>query len=279
MALQAQKGIDVADYEVFRRFLEESCGIVLGDNKQYLVASRLSPLMRHHGMADLGDLVRRLQSAGGQRLRAEVIDAMTTNETQWFRDIYPFRILSDQLFPEFERQGKRQIRIWSAACSSGQEAYSVAMTLEAYRAQGRNLDARIVGTDISPQMVARATAAEYGASEIRRGLNDEQQRRYFDAVDRETWRVRPAVARRASFRQHNLLESFALLGRFDLILCRNVLIYFSLDCRADILRRMGQAMEPGGYLMVGASESLPRELDEFEMVRCRPGVVYRKRSG
>ncbi|MQM40259.1 Chemotaxis protein methyltransferase Cher2 [wastewater metagenome] len=281
MALESRKDnntMAAADYEAFRRFLEERSGIMLGENKQYLVTSRLAPLLRRHSLADLGALVQRLQSAGGQQLRTEVVDAMTTNETQWFRDIYPFRILADQLFPEFERRGKRHIRIWSAACSSGQEAYSVSMTLSEYQAKGRNLDATIVGTDISTQIVGRAKAAEYSASEIRRGLSEERQRRYFDAVDQNTWRVRPEVTRRVSFRQHNLLEAYGTLGRFDLILCRNTLIYFSMPTRTDLIRRMGQALEPGGYLMVGASESLPRELTEFEMVRCHPGVVYRRKD-
>jgi chemotaxis protein methyltransferase CheR len=265
-------------YDAFRKFLETSCGIVLGDNKQYLVNSRLGPLMSELGVADLGELVGRLDRPGSGALRARVIDAMTTNETQWFRDIYPFSTLSEQLFPDLERQGKRNLRLWSAGCSSGQEPYSLSIVLQEYRAQGRNIDGQIIATDISPQMIARSAGGRYSASEIRRGLTPERQKRFFQTVDANTWRVHPDIARRASFRQHNLLESFSLLGRFDIIFCRNVLIYFSLSSREDILRRMAQTLNPGGYLVVGASEALSRNLEEFEMVRCHPGVVYRLRS-
>jgi chemotaxis protein methyltransferase CheR len=266
------------DYERFRRFLETSCGIVLGDNKQYLVLSRLSGLMVRHDAEDLGALVTRLERGGAQRLRAEVIDAMTTNETQWFRDVYPFALLKETLLPKFERAKRSSIRIWSAGCSSGQEPYSLSMAVDEYREAGRSLDAQIVGTDISPQMIARAQAAEYGATEVRRGLSPERQRRFFVSAGSERWRVRPETSRRVTFRQHNLLESFTVLGSFDLIFCRNVLIYFSLASREQIVRRMAQSLNPGGYLVVGASESLSRNLDDFEMERCDPGVIYRRRE-
>lgn len=269
--------IDPRHYEAFRLFLERSCGIVLGDNKQYLVASRLNQLMKAEGVADLGQLVQRLESTQGRALRADVIDAMTTNETQWFRDTYPFTVLKDHLLPELERAGKRQVRIWSAGCSSGQEPYSMSIAIEERRESGGTIDGQILGTDVSPQMIERARGAEYFASEIRRGLSPERHQRHFESVTPQTSRVRPAIARRVGFRQHNLLESFSMLGRFDLIFCRNVLIYFSLAVREDIIRRMGQVLTPGGYLVVGASESLSRNMDDFEMVRCNPGVVYRRR--
>lgn len=265
-------------YELFRRFLEKSCGIVLGDNKQYLVASRLSRLMGEQGVSDLGVLVARLERPGQEPLRARVIDAMTTNETQWFRDIYPFATLQGQLLPEFQGRGGG-LRIWSAGCSSGQEPYSISMAVEEFRDRSRNIDVQIVGTDISPQMIERARAAQYVANEIRRGLTPERQQRFFWTVDADTWQLRPEPVRRVSFHQHNLLDSFSVLGRFDIIFCRNVLIYFSLTSREDIIRRMARALNPGGYLVVGASESLSRNLAEFEMVRCQPGVVYRRREG
>ncbi|PWG62315.1 CheR family methyltransferase [Spiribacter halobius] len=270
----AVNAIDPDHYDRFRRFLERSCGIVLGSNKQYLVASRLGQLMARQGVRDLGELVQRLEGAGSHALRSAVIDAMTTNETQWFRDTYPFEMLESQLLPALDRG---RVRIWSAACSSGQEAYSLSMAVQEYRDRGRPVEASVVGTDISPQMIERARAGAYSASEIRRGLSAERQRRFFVAVDKDTWRVRPEVSRGVSFRQHNLLESFTLLGSFEIIFCRNVLIYFSLQARQDILHRMAQALVPGGYLVLGASESLPRQLNEFELVRTPQGVAYRRR--
>ncbi len=266
------------DYERFRRFLETSCGIVLGDNKQYLVLSRLGGLMARQETADLGALVSRLEHGGTHKLRGEVVDAMTTNETQWFRDVYPFALLKDTLLPKFEQACRSSLRIWSAGCSSGQEPYSLSMAVEERREAGRGLEAQIVGTDISPRMITRAQGAEYGASEVRRGLSPERQRRFFVAAGGDRWKVRPETARRVTFRQHNLLESFTVLGSFDLIFCRNVLIYFSLASREQIIRRMAQTLNPGGYLVVGASESLSRNLDDFEMERCNPGVVYRRRQ-
>ena len=276
--MAASRHIDPDHYQAFRRFLEQSCGIVLGDNKQYLVSSRLGHLMTREGIADLGELVQLVQGPRGAALRGRVIEAMTTNETQWFRDLYPFAILKERLFPELVQRGNHHVRIWSAACSSGQEPYSISMALEEFRAQGRRLDAEIVGTDISPAMVAQARLARYGGSAINRGLALERRQRFFRQVEQDVWEARPEVRARVRIHAHNLLESFAALGRFDLIFCRNVLIYFSAASREDILRRMCQQLQPGGYLIVGASESLARHADDLEMVRSHGGVIYRLRG-
>ncbi len=256
--MSAGRQIDPDHYQAFRGFLEQSCGIVLGDNKQYLVSSRLGQLMVREGIANLGELVRQVQSNRAGGLRGRVIEAMTTNETQWFRDLYPFSILQERLFPEFVKAGKPRVRIWSAACSSGQEPYSISMALQEFIATGQRLEAEIVGTDISPAMVAQARLARYGGSAISRGLSLERRKRFFQQVEDDTWEARPEIRGRVKVQSHNLLESFTSLGRFDLIFCRNVLIYFSAQSREDILRRMCQQLSPGGYLIVGASESLAR---------------------
>ena len=267
--------IDPGHYQDFRRFLEQSCGIVLGDNKQYLVASRLGPLMGQNGFRDLGELVVRLHQPGNSPLRGQVIEAMTTNETQFFRDTYPFEMLRQELFPELQKRRTWQLRVWSAGCSSGQEAYSISMTVQEYNDSSGRLEAEIVGTDISPGMVQQASRARYNTSSIGRGLTPQRLQRFFTELEDGHWEVRPEIRRRASFRQHNLLESFTLLGRFDIIFCRNVLIYFSQESRRDILARMARQLNPGGYLIVGGSESLARQVDDFEMVRSSGGVVYR----
>lgn len=265
-------------YQAFSRFLERFCGIVLGENRQYLVASRLNPLLVSHGFGSLGELIDHLQAAGSSALRAQVIEAMTTNETQFFRDTYPFEILKRHIFPEFQQRRAGQMRIWSAGCSSGQEAYSALMTAQEYNEEGGRLELDVVGTDISQVMIQQATAGRYSASEIKRGLDQHRLNKYFVQIDAATWEVRPELRRRTSFRQHNLLESFALLGRFDLIFCRNVLIYFSQESRQDILTRLAAALNPGGYLMLGGSESVSREVDHFELVRTVHGILYRLRS-
>lgn len=267
------------DYAEFRRLLEEICGIVLGDNKQYLVSSRLGPLLAREHFTTLGQLLARLREPGSGALRIEVVDAMTTNETQWFRDSQPFQALDQHLLPELAaRGGSRTVSVWSAGCSSGQEAYSIAMLIQEHKERGRLADGRVLGTDISPRMIERGRAAVYGASEIRRGLDPERQRRHFTVVEEGQWQVLPAVARRVSFREHNLLDSSTLLGRFDLVFCRNVLIYFSLPARAEILGRMAQALNPGGYLFIGSSEALPRGLEQLELVRLGGATAYRRKG-
>lgn len=270
--------ISPEDYQAFKAFLEQSCGIVLGDNKQYLVTSRLNGLMLRHGVGSLGELVARLRQHAYVSLRGQVIEAMTTNETQWFRDIYPFAILQNDLFPRLQAKRSWQIRLWSAGCSSGQEAYSMSIALQEFNARGGRLEAQILGTDISPAMIDRATAGRYPLSVINRGLTPERRDTYCSGLDENTWEVNRETRRRTSFRVHNLLESFALLGRFDIIFCRNVLIYFSTESRHDIISRMARVLNPGGFLVLGASESLARHAHEFETVRCQGGVVYQLKT-
>jgi chemotaxis protein methyltransferase CheR len=152
------------------------------------------------------------------------------------------------------------------------------MTVQEFNQRGATLDAQILGTDVSPQMVAQAQLARFNAAAIARGLSAERRERYFTRVENHQWEARPEIRRRASFRVHNLLESYAPLGRFDVIFCRNVLIYFSVASRRDILSRMAQALNPGGFLVLGASESLVRQGEEFELLRLPQGVLYRLRD-
>nr|MBP7547827.1 protein-glutamate O-methyltransferase CheR [Corallincola sp.] len=223
-----QKTLADSEYNQFRLFLEQQCGIVLGDNKQYLVKSRLAPLMVKYGAASLGELVQRAMSARERDLRAVVIDAMTTNETQWFRDIYPFELLKSKLLPEYAK-AKTPVKIWSAACSSGQEPYSIAMTILEYntsRPGALPSGAQITATDISATMLEQCKAAEYDSLALARGLSPERKKLFFEKVDDNRMRLSARVRNLVNFRPANLLESYALLGKFDIIFCRNVLIYF-----------------------------------------------------
>ncbi|HUH38749.1 MAG TPA: protein-glutamate O-methyltransferase CheR [Spongiibacteraceae bacterium] len=267
-------------FELFQDFLVRSCGIVLGDNKQYLVTSRLSRLMAEHGISDLGELLQRLQQFSQRSLRDAVVDAMTTNETLWFRDVHPFNIFRDRLLPELQRAQVRPLRVWSAACSSGQEPYSLSMAVEEYRAASMGVlrnPVEIVATDLSKSMLEQCRLAEYDQLSLSRGLSPERMQRYFEAVDGEPRRrrVKAEIRQRVRFQPLNLMDSFLSLGRFDVVFCRNVLIYFSADLKLDILRRMHAALQPGGYLVLGASESMPDVGRLFEMVSCSPGIVYR----
>jgi chemotaxis protein methyltransferase CheR len=275
----ASSAIAPQDYEEFRAFLESSCGIVLGENKHYLVTSRLTRLMNEVQADSIGTLLRQLKTDTRSGLRERVIEAMTTNETYWFRDSFPFKIVADMVLPELARKGASTIRIWSAACSSGQEPYSLSMTVQEYlttRPGSLKANVQIVGTDISPAILNDAKAARYDAMALARGLSPERKQRFFTPAG-ERWEVRPEIRARVAFRELNLLHSYTLLGRFDTIFCRNVLIYFSAESKRDILNRMAQSLNSGGYLILGASESLAGYSDAFEMVRCTPGVVYRRK--
>ena len=264
------------EYRDFSRFLESQCGIVLGDSKQYLVRSRLSPLVTKFNLASLSDLLRDVVIGRNRELRVAAVDAMTTNETLWFRDTYPFAVLADKLLPEIAAN-KRPIKIWSAASSSGQEAYSMAMTILETQARkpGMLPNVSITGTDISASMLDMCRKGAYDNLALGRGLSPERRRTFFEDAGDGRMKVKDNVKRMVNFRPQNLMDSYALLGKFDIIFCRNVLIYFSPDMKAQVLNQMANSLNPGGYLLLGASESLTGLTDRFEMVRCNPGIIYK----
>lgn len=273
------KELQEGEYKLFRDFLEQQCGIVLGDNKQYLVKSRLGPLMQRFSIATLSELVAKTLSPFERQLRSAVIDAMTTNETLWFRDAYPYELLKKQILPELEKSC-RTLKIWSAASSSGQEPYSIAMTGLEYQ-QSRpgafSLGLNILGTDISNTMLEHCQRAEYDGLALSRGLSPERRSRFFDDSGNGMMRVKDFARKNVSFRHLNLLDSYSLLGKFDIIFCRNVLIYFSPDLKAKIIKQFAQSLNSRGYLFLGASESISSVNNDFEMLRCNPGIIYRKK--
>ncbi|MBD7976356.1 MULTISPECIES: protein-glutamate O-methyltransferase CheR [Pseudomonas] len=266
------------DFELFRDFLEKTSGILLGSNKQYLVSSRLNRLLEEQGIKSLGELVQRIQSQPRSGLRELVVDAMTTNETLWFRDGYPFEVLKSRVLPELLKANPHQrLRIWSAACSSGQEPYSLSMTLDEYERtypSQLRMGAQIVATELSGTMLAACKAGEYDSLAMARGLSPERKQRYFDQVAPGRWAIKPALRSRIEFRALNLLDSYAVLGKFDIVFCRNVLIYFSAEVKRDILLRIHGTLKPGGYLFLGASEALNGLSDHYQMVQCSPGIIY-----
>jgi chemotaxis protein methyltransferase CheR len=269
-----------AEYEAFRQFLAKACGIVLGENKQYLIASRLGRLMLENKLSSLGDLVNKVQQRTNIALRVQVVDAMTTNETQWFRDQYPYEALRNEIFPEFVKRGERRLRVWSSACSSGQEAYSIVMTAMEFNAlnPGKTVEVEVVATDISPVILTQARRGAYPEVAIKRGLSDARLQKFFRRCTDGTWEVLPEIRNMVSFREQNLLDSYGALGKFDIIFCRNVLIYFSSESRENVFMRMGRCFKPGGFMVLGASESLSRFSNAFDMVRYGNGVFYRLRA-
>ncbi|SDX42395.1 CheR family methyltransferase [Marinobacter mobilis] len=267
------------EYEAFKTFLQDACGILLGDNKQYLVKSRLRRILEEHKMTSISDLLGSIQRPGRSNLREVVIDAMTTNETLWFRDNHPFRILNEKLLPEYaESKVPGSLRIWSSACSTGQEPYSIAMIIEEFRRTrpGRIRDVRITATDISKSVLEVARRGEYEMIAIGRGLSPERQKAFFTPSANGGWQIRPQIKSMVDFRELNLLDRY-MFGKFDIVFCRNVLIYFSAELKKDILTRIHATLNPGGYLILGSSESLNGLSDLYEMVQCHPGIIYRKK--
>lgn len=250
----------------------------MGDNKQYLVQSRLRKIMSDENLDNLGELVERLTRSARSPLKEAVVDAMTTNETLWFRDVHPFRILSDIIIPELAANNGQSLRIWSAASSTGQEAYSISMVVDEFRKKKPGVlkgSFSIVGTDISLRVLEAARSGEYEMLAIGRGLSQERLECYFTKSSNGAFKIKPELQRGVEFRPLNLLDSFTGLGRFEVVFCRNVLIYFSAELKKDILTRIHATLKPGGYLVLGASESLNGMPELFDMVHCSPGIIYR----
>lgn len=270
--------VNQQNYVSFSAFLEQACGIVLGDNKQYLVRSRLTPLIKQSSCGSINAYIDSVIN-GNRQHQAAAIEAMTTNETLWFRDEYPFKLLENPILSQFSKQNK-PLRIWSAACSSGQEAYSIAMTIlnfKKHQPSSFRAGIEIVGTDISQEMLQRSRAAEYDQLSISRGLPEKFKSDFFEPADNAKLRLKPQVKALANFKPINLLESYTSLGKFDIVFCRNVLIYFSPEVKTQILQKIAACLQNNGILFLGASESISGLTDGFDMVRCNPGLYYLKK--
>jgi len=269
-----RRTIEAEDYLHIQTFLESQCGILLGQGKEYLASSRLGPILDQFHMDDYKTLTEALRHPKNRRLQTAVIDAMTTNETFWFRDTAHFKILTDSIAPEFPRG----MRIWSAASSSGQECYSISMTIKKAQKQ-RQLNPgfrfEILGTDLSPRVLEHAKKARYCGLSAIRGLTEEQTNTFFSR-DGDCIRVLPEYRAGVHFRQINLTKPFDTVGRFDLVFCRNVLIYFSAEMKRNIIERIARLLNPGGYLLLGSTESMSDHADLFKMCHLQGGLAYRR---
>lgn len=240
----------------FRRQLAALTGIVLDADKQSLAESRLTPAMRAHGVVDFASLVDAFERRENSALMRDVIDAMTTNETSFFRDRTPFETFREHVLPNLiaSRANERRLRFWCAACSTGQEAYSLAMTLDEEARALRGWSLETLATDLSTAAIETAREGGYSQFEAQRGLSTGRLLRYFHR-EGESWRVNEHLRARIDFRDFNLLSDYAGLGAFDAIFCRNALIYFEPETRRAVLARLSRALNEGGYLFLGASES------------------------
>lgn len=244
------------DYDFLRKLLKERSGLDLSADKQYLVESRLIPLARRAGMPGIAELVQRMKS-GAEALTSEVVEAMTTNETFFFRDKIPFDHLRETVLPTLlkARANRRSLRIWSAACSTGQEPYSIAMCLKEKAQELAGWRVEIVATDLSCEVLEKAKSGIYSQFEVQRGLPVQLLVKYFTQVG-ESWQISPEIRGMVQHRQLNLLQDFSHLGKFDVIFCRNVLIYFDQDTKTGIFGRLAKALEPDGMLLLGAAETV-----------------------
>jgi chemotaxis protein methyltransferase CheR len=271
--------INAQEYSSFCGFLQKNCGIDLGQNKQYLVATRVRRIIHGNNIASLSELITLIQQPSQRLLRQQVIDAMTTNETFWFRDGYPFDYLLNKLLPQLHKEKiGGNLRIWSAACSSGQEPYSISMMVEDFykkNPSARSQGLEIVATDLSSVILEQAKSGIYDKISISRGLSLERMEQFFEKSEADTWRAKNSIRDRISFRALNLQDSYYMMGKFDVIFCRNVLIYFSQELKTDILRKLHGQLNKNGVLFLGSSESLTGVSDCFDMIDCAPGVAYR----
>ena len=244
-------------FDALCEFLRRSSGLVMEQSKRYLVESRVMPIVRRERLSGLDELMVVLQKGQNPKLAKDVIEAMTINETYFFRDKAPFDQFRNVMLPKLitTRQNEKRIRIWSAAASTGQEAYSLAMIIDECAAKIPGWKIEIVGTDLSDGVLDKARKGIYSQFEVQRGLPTPMLLRHFNQIG-DAWQISEQMRSKVTFRQLNLLQDFSSLGRFDVIYCRNVLIYFDAPRKTDILTRMSRQLAPDGFLMLGASESL-----------------------
>lgn len=254
-----------ADFQMYHAFLLKHSGLDLKPSQTYLIVSRLTPMAKRMGVeGGLAGITAAVRRGPEPRLKKAIVEAMTTNETSFFRDTKPFALLSE-LVPEIIARGRpdRTIRIWSAACSSGQEAYSIAMTLGDILPRHPGWRVRITGTDIDEEIMDKAREGVYTQFEVQRGLTIQRLMANF-TQEKTAWRVKPELSRMAEFKKANLLEDLGHLGAFDIVFCRNVLIYFNGETKRAVLAKVAGRIAPGGVLFLGAAESIIGHSDAFE---------------
>ena len=272
--------LDNNEFRLLRDYVEKNCGIHVDEQKAYLVETRLLPLMVENGCRTFTEFYYKAIADKSLKLRDKIIDAMTTNETLWFRDQYPYTILTQEILPAFATEiangTRKTIRIWSAACSTGQEPYSVAITIREY-ARLKGLDTscfEIIATDISPTVLFLAQNGRYDSLIMSRGMPDDLRKSYFQ-TNGKVWTIDDSIKKAVSFRKLNLQEDFSFMGKLDIIFCRNVLIYFSEPFKRNILNRMSKLLQANGTLFVGASESIISYSNDYVMKQSGKSIFYK----
>jgi chemotaxis protein methyltransferase CheR len=261
------------DFEFLAGLLKERSGLMLTPDKVYLLESRLTPLARKRGLDTLDALVQKLRLSRDEALCVDVTEAMTTNESFFFRDNTPFDLFKNHVLPAMEksRGGQKRLRIWCAAASTGQEPYSLAILLRENWMKWQNWKIEIIGTDICTQVLEKAKAGTYSQFEVQRGLPIQMLIKYF-TQEGDTWQLNNDIRNMVTFRSFNLLNNFIGLGSFDVIYCRNVLIYFDQNTKKQVLERMRKVLSDDGTLFLGAAETVLGITDAFRPVRGQRGM-------
>ncbi len=279
--MRERAAITSGDFDYIRHLVREHSALAIEPGKEYLVESRLDPLARQEGFPSFQQMVKSLRVGPFGDLHRKVVEAMTTNETTFFRDGRVFRMIGKSILPALvaERSSQRSLNIWCAACSTGQEPYSIAMLVREHRPSLDGWHIRIVGSDMSRDVVARARAGRYTQMEVNRGLPANLLVKYFEQHG-STWELRREIRQMVEFHEVNLIQSWPRLPSMQLVLMRNVLIYFGMETRKAMLEKAGRLMDSGGYLLLGGSETTMNLDDSFEPVsfegavcfQCRPAV-------
>ena len=264
------------DFEYVRALVRRCAGIVIESGKEYLVEARLLPLARREGLDSIARLVAKLRAEPAGPLHSSVVEAMTINETLFFRDVHPFEALRAGVLPALRtgRATSRHLRIWSGACSTGQEPYSIAMLLREHAGQLAGWRIDLLATDLSHEVLGRARRGTYGQVEVNRGLPAPFLVKYFDRSGAH-WQIKEEISGMVDFRELNLAATWPALAPFDVVFLRNVLIYFDVDTKKSILGRVRRILRPDGYLFLGAAETTMNLDDGFERVQIGNSGCYR----
>jgi chemotaxis protein methyltransferase CheR len=274
------KKITPDEFKIIAKYIHDISGIFLDQSKAYLLETRLDSLVKENGCSSYSDLYHKAKADASKAIERKIIDAISTNETLFFRDTSPFDVLQHKIIPDLIdlRTAKSsflppQIRIWSAACSTGQEVYSIAIVLKELLPDLKKYNLKLLGTDISDAAVAQSSYGSYNKFEIERGLQADKLQKYFSR-NGDNWKIKDDIRAMATFRKLNLLLPLNGLGKFDIVFCRNVAIYFTMEDRKKLFNKIADILEPDGYLIIGSTESLTGICPRFEPKRHIKSIFY-----
>lgn len=267
-------------FDYVASMLYEQSGLVLPENKAYLLESRLQPVARANGYETVEALLEHLHTTHDVGLPHQIVQLMTTNETMFFRDQKPFDRLRNIVLPALQQDypERQHIRIWSAACSTGQEPYSLAITMQEMQTKFPGLTFEIVATDLCETALDKARSGIYTQFEVQRGMPIQLLIKYFDQLDSNQWRVKEPLKRNITYKSHNLLHDCSQIGRFDIVFCRNVLIYFDQKTKTAVLDRIATTLQKPGYLIMGSAETVLGLTERFSMLEETHGVYILNRE-